>query len=149
MRKYILTTTCLLVFSFLLYQFVFTKNKPFKHREIIDAVHEKAINTLFQEADAYKYAQNYPKAIIEFQKIVSKKGVSISERQYALNQLAFIHLTMNEDSLAHTWLEKLDKEYPSVFRAIWKPKPTIFTISAPGQVILLSLKWLMNTCINP
>ena len=91
--------------------FVFFKNK--KHTalfapEIVDYPHKMTINTLFETADAYKYAQDYKKADAEFQRLLTQP-LSVDESQYVLNQLAYISLTMNEDSTAAYWIQLLEK----------------------------------------
>ncbi len=94
-----------------LYYFNQKKQTTLFDAHIIDTVHTPHINPLFEKADAAKYDQDYPKAKQLFQALLSKK-LSAADSQYVLNQLAFINLTTDEDSIAHIWLKKIEKTYP-------------------------------------
>ena len=76
--------------------------------QVVDAIHTPKINSFFEKADAAKYAQDYRKADNEFRHLLSKK-LSVADSQYIFNQLAYIHLMMNEDSIAHQWMQFYEK----------------------------------------
>jgi CHAT domain-containing protein len=110
--KTLLTTFCLLLCLFSSYFFIFKQDKAFSYPELIDYTHKKGVNRLFEKADALKYAQDYPKAAKAFESLLNK-SLKPEERVYVINQLAFINLTMNEDSVAHLWFKQLDNtKYP-------------------------------------
>ena len=79
--------------------------------QIIDAVHMPQMNTLFEKADAAKYAQDYKKADSEFRQLLKRKLMT-ADSQYVLNQLAYINLNMNEDSIAYQWIKVSEKTLP-------------------------------------
>ena len=74
--------------------------------EIIDYPHKVHRNALFEAADAYKYAQDYQKANAEFERLLGQSLIP-ADRHYVLNQLAYINLTMGQDSAADYWLKLL------------------------------------------
>ena len=76
--------------------------------QIIDAVHMPQMNTLFEKADEAKYAQDYKKADSEFRELLKGK-LTTADSQYILNQLAYINLMMNEDSVGYQWISQLEK----------------------------------------
>ncbi len=75
---------------------------------VMDAVHTPTIHPLFQEADAAKYAQDYQKADLVFQQLLNKPLSSV-DSQYIYNQLAYINLAMNRDTIALQWLHRLEQ----------------------------------------
>ena len=77
----------------------------FAEKDLVDALHRGTIYTVFETADGYKYEQNYLKAAKAFEESL-EQNLSLSEQQYAYNQLTFIYLQMNEDSIAHTWIDR-------------------------------------------
>jgi CHAT domain-containing protein len=77
-------------------------------KQIVDAVHVPHINPLFKEADAAKYAQDYKKADRVFRDLLIQKLTAV-DSQYVLNQLAYINLTMNEDTIGYQWIQSLEK----------------------------------------
>jgi CHAT domain-containing protein len=79
--------------------------------EIIDYPHKTQRNALFEAADRAKYAQDYQKANTEFERLL-KQSLTPVDRHYVLNQLAYINLTMNEDSAAGSWIQLLENEKP-------------------------------------
>ena len=112
MKKIGLLALCLFILSFVTFHFYQKPMEVFEHQEIIDLIHQKGIHSIFKQADIHKYNQDYPKAILDFEKTLTL-DLQLAERQYALNQLAFISLTMNKDSVAHHWIEQLENEkYP-------------------------------------
>ena len=76
--------------------------------QIIDAIHIPKMNPLFEKADAAKYAQDYKKADIEFRQLLKEK-LTKADSQYVINQLAFINLSMNEDSIGNHWNQEFEK----------------------------------------
>ena len=80
----------------------------FAEKDLVDALHREAIHAVFQTADGYKYEQNYLKAAKAFEESL-EQNLSLSEQQYAYNQLTFIYLQMNEDSIAYTWIDRLER----------------------------------------
>ncbi len=79
--------------------------------EIVDYPHKKAVNKLFEAADAFKYAQDYPKADSAFRALLNPSLLS-TNRQYVLNQLAFVNLKMNADSVANQYIQLLENTSP-------------------------------------
>ncbi len=93
------------------YYFTQKKDSLLLDRQIVDAVHIPKVNSLFEKADAAKYAQDYRNADTEFKNLL-KKSLSAADSQYVMNQLAFINLTTDEDSIANQWIQQLEKTYP-------------------------------------
>jgi CHAT domain-containing protein len=77
-------------------------------KQIVDAVHVPHINPLFKEADAAKYAQDYKKADRVFRDLLNQKLTAV-DSQYVLNQMAYINLTMNEDTIGYQWIQSFEK----------------------------------------
>ena len=112
MKKIGLLALCFFILSFVIFHFYQKPIEVFEHQEIIDLIHQKGIHSVFKQADIHKYNQDYPKAILDFEKTLTL-DLQLAERQYALNQLAFISLTMNKDSMAHYWIGQLENlKYP-------------------------------------
>jgi CHAT domain-containing protein len=74
-----------------------------------DAVHEPNSRNVFYQADAYKYAHNYKAAKLEFDKI-RPQLTDHNDQLYAHNQLTFIALEMNNDSLAGEYLRQIEPQ---------------------------------------
>ena len=85
------------------------EDKLFATKELVDYIHQNGINETFKKADAYKYNQDYLKALAAFENTL-EKTLNSDEKHYALNQLAYINLTINEDSAAHKWIQVLEKD---------------------------------------
>ena len=105
------TTLNTLFLAFLCLIFCACTNKNtdlFAEKDLVDALHRAAIHAVFQTADGYKYEQNYLKAAQAFEESLGQ-NLSLSEQQYAYNQLTFIYLQMNEDSIAYTWIDRLER----------------------------------------
>ncbi len=94
-----------------------SKESPLFLPEIIDYPHQLHINALFEKADAAKYAQDYKKADAEFNRLLNEK-LSTADSQYVFNQLAFIHLAMNNDAVAEQYIRKLEKISPLSERSV-------------------------------
>ncbi len=109
MLRYIalLSTLALMIFGFSYYKNIKSQTALFD-KQVVDAVHTPQMNSLFEKADAYKYAQDYRNANNEFKNVL-KKQLSTADSQYVLNQLAYINLTMNEDSVAEYWIRQVEK----------------------------------------
>jgi CHAT domain-containing protein len=98
-------------FSIILFCIGCTKNNLFIP-EIADYPHKSGINKLFKAADEAKYNQDYRKSAALFRGLLSVP-LSTADSQYLLNQLAYVHLSMNEDSAAEHWIQLLsDKMRP-------------------------------------
>ncbi len=80
-------------------------------KQLLDAVHIPHINPLFEKADLAKYNQDYKKADIEFRGLLKGK-LSSADSQYVFNQLVYINLNMNEDTLAHQWIQLMEQSTP-------------------------------------
>jgi CHAT domain-containing protein len=85
------------------------EDKLFVTKELVDYMHQNGINETFKKADTYKYNQDYLKALAAFENTL-RKPLNSDEKHYALNQLAYINLTINEDSAAHKWIQVLENE---------------------------------------
>lgn len=85
------------------------EDKLFATKELVDYIHQNGINETFKKADTYKYNQDYLKALAAFENTL-EKTLNSDEKHYALNQLAYINLTINEDSAAHKWIQVLEKD---------------------------------------
>jgi tetratricopeptide (TPR) repeat protein len=104
----------LLVLSFMgsiAYYFHQKATSLFADKQIIDAVHTPHLNPLFENADKAKYNQDYPKAAIEFEQLLKTK-LTTADSQYIFNQLAFIHLNLNEDAVAYQWISQFERTLP-------------------------------------
>jgi CHAT domain-containing protein len=82
-------------------------------KHIIDAIHVAQINTFFEEADALKYAQDYPNARIVFENLLPK-AKSVEDSLYTYNQLIYSLLSMNEDSLAAKSIQQFEQHFPTI-----------------------------------
>jgi hypothetical protein len=91
------------------YFLIHKEDKLFATKELVDYMHQNGINETFKKADTYKYNQDYLKALAAFENTL-KKPLNSDEKHYALNQLAYINLTINEDSAAHKWIQVLENE---------------------------------------
>ncbi len=109
MQRYIalLSILVLMIFGFSYYKNIKSQTALFD-KQVVDAIHTPQINPLFEKADAYKYAQDYRNANNEFKNVL-KKQLSAADSQYVLNQLAYINLTINEDSVAEYWIRQIEK----------------------------------------
>jgi CHAT domain-containing protein len=96
------------IFSSIAFFFKIQKNDLF-FPEIIDYPHKIQRNALFEAADRAKYAQDYQKANTEFERLLGQ-SLTPADRHYVLNQLAYINLSMNEDSAAGSWIRLLEKD---------------------------------------
>jgi CHAT domain-containing protein len=109
--RFIAILIIILSASFLFYRSNNTSDITFSHIEIQDYVHAKGINPIFNKADTYKYNQDYLKAVEAFKSILSVP-LSKWEKEYAFNQLAYIYVTMNEDSLALEYITGIEQLRP-------------------------------------
>lgn len=113
MKRFPIALLVLLLFLIIgsFYYFNSKKYALLSDSQIIDAVHMPQMNTLFEKADAAKYAQDYKKADSEFRQLLKGKLMT-ADSQYVLNQLAYINLNMNEDSIAYQWIKVSEKTLP-------------------------------------
>ena len=103
------TTYYIFLFALLFLNFTYCKNPKnalFTEGYLIDAIHKEGVNDIFRTADGFKYTQDYVKAAQAFEQCL-QQNLNIGDKQYAINQLAFVNLSMNEDSTAKMWLDKL------------------------------------------
>ena len=109
MKQFSIVLLALLLFLIVgsFYYFKGKNQTLLSDNQIIDAIHIPKINTLFEEADSAKYAQDYIKADSEFRQLLKGK-ITTADSQYVLNQLAYINLTMNEDSVGYQWISQLE-----------------------------------------
>jgi CHAT domain len=82
-------------------------------RQIRDYVHGAIAHPQFYRADSLKYAQDYPKALILFEKLMMEKQLSKDERIYTLNQMAFICLKMRQTQRVGQIIEQLKPDKSS------------------------------------
>jgi CHAT domain-containing protein len=108
MKIKILGILALLAFSTSFFYFYKSRQVDLFLPEIVDYPHQSGRNALFETADGYKYAQDYKKAETAFQRLLTQP-LSMADSQYVLNQLAYINLTINEDSTAAYWIRVLEK----------------------------------------
>lgn len=113
MKRHPIVLLVLLLFLIIggFYYFNSKKNTLLSDTQIIDAVHMPQMNTLFEKADAAKYAQDYKKADSEFRQLLKGK-LTTADSQYVLNQLAYINLSMNEDTIGYQCIMQLEKTLP-------------------------------------
>lgn len=74
---------------------------------IKDYIHYTADGAIFRYADDLKYGRYYRKAIKAFQKVMDKQRLNYEQRCYAYNQMAYLYLTLYEDSLAYNWIDSI------------------------------------------
>ena len=142
MKQFSIVLLALLLFLIVgsFYYFKGKNQTLLSDNQIIDAIHIPKINTLFEEADSAKYAQDYIKADSEFRQLLKGK-ITTADSQYVLNQLAYINLTMNEDSVGYQWISQLEiSKHPLSIEAQTDYNYNIGT----WAYILLSLKWQSN-----
>ena len=82
-------------------------------QHIVDAVHLSQNNVFFEKADAYKYAQDYRRALTAFEKLLPLSKTA-EDSLYTYNQLAYIALAMNEDNAAAQYIRSLEAHFPLV-----------------------------------
>jgi tetratricopeptide (TPR) repeat protein len=108
--KRIIQLTLFLSFLCFFYWHCTNRNKAiFDEKDIIDAIHRQGVNEIFMTADSYKYSQNYKKAAEAFEQCL-QQNLSVEDKQYAINQLIFSNLMLNEDVIAKSWLDKITQE---------------------------------------
>jgi hypothetical protein len=71
-------------------------------------VHTPHLNPLFEKADKAKYNQDYTKADVEFKQLLKSK-LTTADSQYVFNQLAYINVNLNEDTVAYQWISESEK----------------------------------------
>lgn len=76
--------------------------------QIKDYIHQLGSNQKFAYADSLKYERNYPLCAQAYDKILASQDLDQNDHIYALNQAAFAHLTMDQDSLAGDLLKELE-----------------------------------------
>ena len=113
-QRYIALFAILLIFTIGCY-FYYNRESPSAHfdKHIVDAIHLKAPNAFFEQADAYKYAQDYRRALTAFEKLLPQSKTA-EDSLYAYNQLAYIALAMNEDSAAAQYIRTIEVHFPLV-----------------------------------
>ena len=113
-QRYIALFAILLIFIIGCY-FYYNRESPSAHfdKHIMDAIHQTAPNAFFEQADAYKYAQDYRRALSAFEKLLPQSKTA-EDSLYTYNQLAYIALAMNEDSAAAQYIRTLESHFPLV-----------------------------------
>ncbi len=108
MLRYFYVFLVLSVMGSFAYYFHQKNTSLFSDLQIIDAVHTPHLNPLFEKADEAKYNQDYLKAEFEFKQLLKAK-LTTADSQYIFNQLAYINLNLNEDTVAYQWISRFEK----------------------------------------
>ena len=82
-------------------------------KHLIDHIHAQKTNVFFEQADAYKYAQDYGRARVAFAELLPKSH-NADDSLYTYNQLIYCDLAMNEDSATGKCISELERHFPDV-----------------------------------
>jgi tol-pal system protein YbgF len=78
---------------------------------------ELAVNARFYIADSYFREENFPQAIVEFQKVVDQHRDSEKSAE-AFYRIGLAYLELNDDQNAVVFLERVVKTYPNSDSAV-------------------------------
>ncbi len=112
-QRYAFVFFLLLLLTFGFYIVQQKKQTTLFDKHIIDHIHAQKTNVFFEQADAYKYAQDYARARVAFEQLLPKAR-NADDSLYAYNQLIYCDLAMNEDSAAGKYIEELERHFPDV-----------------------------------